>query len=72
MSLIIALKNGLYTSPQKYCLLTIGINTVAMIKNLEQNFKIFDAHSHSFRKCTLFAIYGIKTLLHICKFPVYK
>ena len=40
MSLIIALKNGLYTSPQKYCLLTIGINTVAMIKNLEQNFKI--------------------------------
>lgn len=27
------------------CLLTIGINTVAVIKDSEQSFKIFDAHS---------------------------
>ena len=42
----------------KCCLLTIGINTFAVIKNSEQSFKIFDAHfrdlhrmSHSFGKC---------------------
>ena len=27
------------------CFLTIGINTVAVINNSEQSFKIFDAHS---------------------------
>ena len=39
------------------CLLTIGINTVGVIKNSEKSFKIFDAHSrdlhgmpHSFGK----------------------
>ena len=58
------------------CLLTIGINTVAVIKNSEQSFKIFDAHSrdlhgmpHSFGKCTLLTIEGIENLvsyLNIC------
>ena len=48
------------------CLLTIGINTVAVIKNSEQSFKIFDAHSrdlhgmpHSFGKYTMLTIEGI-------------
>ena len=48
------------------CLLTIGINTVAVIKNAEQSFKIFDAHSrdlhgipHSFGRCSLLTIEGI-------------
>lgn len=63
------------------CLLTIGINTVAVFKDSEQSFKIFVAHSrdlhgmpHSFGKCTLLTIEGIilKTLYHICKFPAYK
>ena len=52
------------------CLLTIGINTVAVIKNSEQSFKILDAHSrdlhwmpHSFRKCTLLTIEGIENLV---------
>ena len=58
----------------KCCLLTIGINTVAVIKNSEQSFKIFDAHSrdlhqmsHSFGKCTLLTIEGIENLVMICK-----
>ena len=49
---------------------TIGINTVAVIKNSEQSLKIFDVHSrdlhgmsHSFRKCTLRTIEGIENLL---------
>ena len=53
-----------------FCLLTIGINTVAVIKDSEQNFKIFDAHSrdlrgmpHSFGKCTLLTIEGIENLV---------
>ena len=52
------------------CLLKIGINTVAVIKNSEQSFKIFDTHSrdlhgmpHSFRKCTLLTIEGIENLV---------
>ena len=52
------------------CLLTIGINTVAMFKDSEQSFKIFDAHSrdlhgmpHSFGKCTLLTIEGIENLV---------
>ena len=51
------------------CLLMIGINTVAVIKNSEQSFKIFDPHSkdlngmpHSFRKCALLTIEGIENL----------
>ena len=47
----------------------IGINTVAVIKNSEQSFKIFDAHSrdlhgmpHSFGKCTLLTTEGIENL----------
>ena len=56
------------------CLLMTGINTVAVIKNSEQSFKIFDAHSrdlhgmpHSFGKCTLLTIEGIENLAMICK-----
>ena len=53
------------------CLLTIiGINTVAVFKDSEQSFKIFDAHSrdlhgmpHSFGKCTLLTIEGIENLV---------
>ena len=53
------------------CLLTIGINsTIAVIKNSEQSFKIFDAHSrdlhgmpHSFRKFNLLIIEGIENLV---------
>ena len=51
------------------CLLTVGINKVAVFRNSEQSCKIFDSHSndfygmpHSFGKCTL-----LKTLYHICK-----
>ena len=58
----------------KCCLLTIGINTVAVIKNSEQSFKIFDAHSrdlhgmpHSFGKCTLLTIEGIENLVSYLK-----
>ena len=59
------------------CLITIGINTVAVIRNSEQSFKIFDAHSrdlhgmpHSFGKCL--PLKEMKTLYDICKFPAYK
>ena len=52
------------------CLLMTGINTVAVIKNSEQSFKIFDAHSrdlhgipHSFGKCTLLTIEEIENLV---------
>ena len=52
------------------CLLTIGINTAAVIKDSEQSFKIFDAHSrdlpgmpHPFGKCTLLTIEGIENLV---------
>ena len=56
------------------CLLTIGINTVAVTKNSEQSFKIFDAHSrdlygmpHSFGKCTLLSIEEIENPLSYLK-----
>ena len=56
------------------CLLTIGINTVAVINNSEQSFKIVDAHSrplygmpHSFGKCTLLTIEGIENLVSYLK-----
>ena len=52
------------------CLLTVGINTVAVFKNSEQSFKIFDSHSkdfygmpHSFGKCTLLSIEGLENLV---------
>ena len=52
------------------CLLTIGINTIAVIKDSEQSFKIFDAHSrdlhrmpHSFGKFTLLTIERIENLV---------
>ena len=56
------------------CLLTIGINAVAVIKNAEQSFKIFDAHSrdlhgmpHSFGRCSLLTIEGIENLVSYLK-----
>ena len=56
------------------CLLMTRINTVAVIKNSEQSFKIFDAHSrdlhgmpHSFGKCTLLTIEGIENLVSYLK-----
>ena len=51
------------------CLLTIGINTVAVFKNSEQSFKIFDSHSRdlygmpdSFGRCTLVCIEGLENV----------
>ena len=59
-----------YQLNYKCCLLTIGINTVVVIKNSEQSFKIFDAHfrdlhgmPHSLGKCTLLTIEGIENLV---------
>ena len=64
---------GVFSNCQLYnncCLLTTGINTVAVIKDSEQSFKIFDAHSrdlhgmpHSFGKYTLLTIEGIENLV---------
>ena len=52
------------------CLLTIGVNTVAVFKNSEQSFKIFDSHSRdlygmpdSFGKCTLVCIEGLENVV---------
>ena len=52
------------------CLLTVGINTVAVFKNSEQSFKIFDSHwkdfygtPHSFGKCTFLSIEGLENLV---------
>ena len=56
------------------CLLTIGINTGAVIKNSEQSSKIFDAHSrdlhgmpYSFEKCTMLTIEGIENRVSYLK-----
>ena len=53
----------------KCCLLTIGINNFAVIKNSEQSFKIFDAHfrdlhrmSHSFGSVLCLPLKELKTL----------
>ena len=52
------------------CLLTAGINAVAVFKHSEQSFKIFDSHAkdfygmpHSFGKCTLLSIEGLENLV---------
>ena len=68
-----SLQNSLFSNCElnyNCCLLTIGINTVAVIKDSEQSFKIFNAHSrdlhgmpHSFGKCTLLTIEGIENLV---------
>ena len=59
-------------SQQNYncCLLTIGINTVAIFKTSQQSFKIFDSHSrdlhgmpHSFGTCTLLSIEGLENFV---------
>ena len=54
------------------CLLTIGINTVAVIKNSEQSFKIFDTHSRICMGCPThlgnvlcIPLKELKTLYHI-------
>ena len=51
-------------------MLTIGFNTVAVYRNSQQSFKIFDSHSrdlhgmpHSFGKCTLLSIEGLENLV---------
>ena len=83
-SLCIVSNNGLYMSLKNSlmevfsnsglnyhcCLLTVGNNRVAVFKNSEQSFKIFDSHSkdfygmpHSFGKCTLLSIEGLKNLV---------
>ena len=59
-------------SQQNYncCLLTIGINAVAVFRNPQNSFKIFDSHSrdlhgmpHSFGTCTLLSIEGLENLI---------
>ena len=52
------------------CLLTVGISTIAVFKNSERSFKIFDSHSKdllgmpsSFGKCTLLYIEGVENLV---------
>ena len=53
------------------CLLTIGVNTVAVFKNSEENFQIFDYHSRdlygmpdSFGKCILIgSIKGLENVV---------
>ena len=83
-SLFLTLKNGPYMSLQNSlievfsssglnyncCLLTAGINTVAVFKISEQRFKIFDSHAkdlygmpHPFGKCTLLSIEGLENLV---------
>lgn len=67
MSLKNSLQEEFSNSQRNYncCLLTIGINTVAVFKNSEQSFNIFHSHSrdlygmaHSFERCTLVSIEG--------------
>ena len=59
-------------SQQNYncCLLTIGISAVAIFRNSQQSFKIFDSHlrdfhgmPHSFGTCTLLSIEGLENLI---------
>ena len=52
------------------CLITIGIQTVAIFKNSGQSFKIFDSHSrdlhgmpHSYGRCILLNIEGLDNLV---------
>ena len=61
-----------FFSQQNYncCLLTIGINTVAIFKTSQQSFKTFDSHSrdlhrmpHSFGTCTLLSIEGLENFV---------
>ena len=61
-----------FFSHQDYncCLLTIGINAVAVFRNSQHSFKIFDSHSrdlhgmpHSFGTCNLLSIKGLENLI---------
>ena len=54
----------------QHCLLTIECNTVAIFKNSEGNFNIFDSHSrdsygipHPFGKCVLISIQSLNNLV---------
>ena len=58
------------------CLLTIGIDTVAVFKISEQSFQIFDSHSRdlygmpdSFGKCTLVCIEGLENVVSYLQMP---
>ena len=71
MSLRNSLQEVFSNSQRNYsfCLLTIGINTVAVFKISEQSFKIFDSHSRdlygmpdSFGRCTLVHIEGLENV----------
>ena len=82
-SLFLTSNNGLFMtlqnaitelfSQQNYnycCLLTIGINAVAVFRNSQHSFKIFDSHSrdlhgmpHSFGTCTLLNVEGFENLI---------
>ena len=62
----------LFFSQKNYncCLLTIGINAVAVFKNSTQIYKIFDSHSsdlhgmaHSFKIYILLIIEGLENLI---------
>ena len=64
-------------SQQNYncCLLTIGINAVAVFRNSQHSFKIFDSHSRYLHGnlCLIHlghvlcsALKGLKTFFHIC------
>ena len=65
-------------SQQNYnycCLLTIGINAVAVFRNSQHSFKIFDSHSrdlhgmpHSFGKCNLLSVEGLENLISYLQF----
>ena len=66
-----SLRNSLLEVLRNYscCLLTIGINTVAVFKSSEQSFKFFDSHSRdlygmpdSFGRCTLVCIEGLENV----------
>ena len=66
-------KDGRDSSPMHVILkagVTIGINTVAVFKNSEQTFQIFDSHSRnldgmpdSFGKCILVHIEGLENVV---------
>ena len=58
------------------CFLTAGINIVAVFKNSEQSFEIFDSHlkgfygiPHSCGKCTLLSTEGLESLVSYLQVP---
>ena len=65
--------NNLFTETSlnyQHCMLTIGSNTVAILKTSEGTFKVFDSHSrdlygipHPFGKCILISVDSIENLV---------